>query len=515
MELSSGTKQFIQLILADWKLILFLTTLFGVYFYYTSTFDFFKKKGISYIKPVIFLGNLGPRLTSKISFHEFQLQNYNHFKGQRYGGTFDGRKPVLTILDVDLIKAIMIRDFDHFTDRSTLSGKEAAYIQRSLLNLKGSEWKSVRSTLTPVFSSAKLRHMLPLVQECSQQLVNFLEHYDGKDAEMKQTIGHFTLEVIGECAFGVKCDALTDKNSHFLKVAEKFDYMTKAKRVLVLCSMMLMPELFRLLKVSFLNLESTDELVRILQATKLERRSGKSKRNDFLQLLIDFANTQKNDAGDIKELKHLDDDTIDAQCLLFLIAGYETSSTLLSFAIYTMATRPDLQEKLRVHVIEVTHGKEIDYELLSQLTYLEAFLLETLRMYPPVARVDRTCTKPYTLPNSSVHLDVGDVVSIPIYGIHMDADHYPEPHEFRAERFIGDEKKERPSHLFLPFGAGPRNCIGLRFAMISAKLAMVALLKNYRFSTSPKTENPITFHKRAIFLKPQSGLWIHVEKLKQ
>lgn len=84
-------------------------------------------------------------------------------------------------------------------------------------------------------------------------------------------------------------------------------------------------------------------------------------------------------------------------------------------------------------------------------------------MYPPVARVDRVCTKPYTLPNSSVNLNIGDVIAIPIYGIHMDEDYYPKPHEFRPERFMGDEKKERPSHLFLPFGAGPRNCIGMIF----------------------------------------------------
>lgn len=81
-------------------------------------------------------------------------------------------------------------------------------------------------------------------------------------------------------------------------------------------------------------------------------------------------------------------------------------------------------------------------------------------MYPPVGRVDRVVTKPYQLPGTTIRLDPGDVVAIPIYGIHMDPKYYPEPNEFRPERFMGDEKKNRPAHLFLAFGAGPRNCIG-------------------------------------------------------
>lgn len=515
MEPKDGINYLLNIFLKDWKVVLFLTILFGVYFYYTSTFDYFKKKNIPFMKPAIFLGNLGPRIKGETSFHKFQLNVYNEFKGYRYGGTFEGRRPLLNIIDPDLIKAIMIRDFDHFTDRRTLNSNEPGYLKRSLLNLKGTEWKSVRSILTPVFSSAKLRSMLPLIQECSELLVKFLDDYDGKEVEMKQAIGHFTLEVIGVCAFGVKCDALTDNNSHFHKVAEKFDYMSKMKRAMVFFLLVFIPNLIPWFNITFLNRESTDELVKILNAAKSERRSSNSKKSDFLQILIDTANKERDDLDKSKTSIQLNDDTIDAQALLFLIAGYETSSTLLSFAIHTMATKPDLQEKLREHVKEITEGKEINYEGLSQLSYLEGFLLETLRVYPPVSKVDRVCTKPYTLPNSSVQINVGDIVGIPIYGIHMDPDYYPEPNEFRPERFMGDEKKERPSHLFLPFGAGPRNCIGLRFALITAKSAMVALLKNFKFSACSKTENPVNFDKRALLLKSQSGLWVRVERYKQ
>lgn len=86
MELSGGTKKILAIISDDWKLILILTAIFAFYFYYTATFDYFKKKGISYMKPVILLGNLGPRITASRSFHDYQIDIYNNFKGKRYGG---------------------------------------------------------------------------------------------------------------------------------------------------------------------------------------------------------------------------------------------------------------------------------------------------------------------------------------------------------------------------------------------------------------------------------------------
>nr|QLI62172.1 cytochrome P450 23 [Streltzoviella insularis] len=506
-----GTEKLLFFILEEWKLILLLTIIFALYSYYTSTFDFFEKKGIKYMKPTIFLGNLGPRLFPKKSYYENQLDIYNYFKGSPCGGMFEGTIPILYIFNPDLLKAITIRDFDYFVDRNSLNSNKPRFLSRSLLNLKGSEWKGVRSILTPSFSSSRLKNMLPLLESCSQQMIEYLNKYDNKDVEMKDAMGYYTLETIGVCAFGIKCDALSDENAHFAKVVKKFMDISLPKRIYILLVLMLMPKMIRYLNISFINPEATGELVKMLKATKAERRASNVKRNDFLQLVLDAADEERHENG--KREIHLDDDTIDAQSLLFLIAGYETSSTLLSFAIYVMATKPELQSKLRNHVIEVIKGKDLDYDVLSQLSYLEAFLLETLRMYTPISRVDRVCTKDYTLPMTSIRIKAGDLIALPLCGVHMDPDIYPNPHEFRPERFMGEEKNQRPSHLFLAFGAGPRNCIGSRFAMFSVKLAMVSLLKNFKFTTGPKTEIPVKFNKKRLMLSPENGLWVHVEKL--
>ncbi|XP_026316950.1 cytochrome P450 9e2-like isoform X2 [Hyposmocoma kahamanoa] len=420
-----GTKKILSFVAEDWKLLLFLTILFALYFYYTSTFDFFEKKGVPYLKPTIFLGTLWPRLTGKKSFHDFQLDIYKHFQGQPYGGTFEGRRPSLYVFNPDLIKAVTIRDFDHFVDRNSLNLKEPRYLRRSLLVLKGTEWKAVRSTLTPTFNSLRLKKMLPLMEHSAQKMVEFLKQYDKKDVEMKDTMGHLTLEVIGACAFGIKCDALDDENAHFVKVAEKFNYMTKSKKFLIFFVLIFMPKMFQYLNISLIHRETCEELMGMLKAAKAERRQSGVRRNDFLQLLLDAYEEDKKSGN----MKCLDDDTIDAQALLFLLAGYETSATLLSFAIYTLATHPELQDNLRANIQEETEGKELSYDLLMQLPMLEGFLL------------------------------------------------------------------------------------GLRFAMLSAKTAMVALVKNFKFSTCEKTEKPVKFCTSGMLLKAENGLWVRVEAL--
>lgn len=117
------------------------------------------------------------------------------------------------------------------------------------------------------------------------------------------------------------------------------------------------------------------------------------------------------------------------------------------------------------------------YFFITRICNVNLYLFtETLRLFPPLARVDRVCTKPYTVPGSSIHLEPGNVVAIPLYGIHMDPEYYPEPKEFRPERFMNEEKKDRASHLYLAFGVGPRNCIGKRHNK-------VGIIQNILFST--------------------------------
>nr|CAD7394319.1 unnamed protein product [Timema cristinae] len=144
------------------------------------------------------------------------------------------------------------------------------------------------------------------------------------------------------------------------------------------------------------------------------------------------------------------------------------------------------------------------------------FFLETLRKHPPVGNIDRTCTKAYTIPGTKVHLEKGTKVKIPVYALHYDPKYYPDPHKFEPERFNEENKRKRHTYTYLPFGEGPRMCIGMRFAMMQIKVGLAVLLLNYRFSICPLTKIPIVLEpKHDILAVPKDGLFLKISNRKK
>ncbi|XP_041979466.1 cytochrome P450 9e2-like [Aricia agestis] len=502
---------FISFVIENWLTFGLLTIFLIFYINHITKINHFKNRDIKYIEPNILVGNLWPRLSCKKSYFETQLDIYNHFKGERYAGYFEGSKLVLYILDPDLLKAVMIKDFDYFVNRVAMpSNKRKQYLNRMILDLKNDEWKSVRTLVTPTFSSFRLKNMYPLMQNSSRKLLGYLEKIDCSEVEIKEVMGYYTLDVIGACAFGIDSCFNEETNTDFIKAAKNFNKKSSISNALVKIALLLPPALLQHLNISVFNSDALEVLLGILKQAKADRRSSKIERSDFLQLLIHAAEKEQEEK---KGSIDLDDETIDAQALIFLLAGYETSSTLLSFAIHTLAVQPEIQQRLREHVRDVTGGEDVTYDHLGELDYLEGVLLETSRLYPPFPRIERVCVKPYTLPGTNVRIEVDEILAIPVVAVNTDPNLYPEPDKFIPERFTRETRMKRPSHHYLTFGAGPRNCIGYRFAMLSMKLAMCVLLRNYKFSLCSRTDNPLEIDKAVSYLKVKNGIWVRLDKI--
>ncbi|RZC36133.1 p450 domain containing protein [Asbolus verrucosus] len=161
------------------------------------------------------------------------------------------------------------------------------------------------------------------------------------------------------------------------------------------------------------------------------------------------------------------------------------------------ATNPDIQDKLRdeINTVLAKHNDELTYEGMMEMTYMEQVLHETLREYPPLPLLTRTCTKDYTIPNTSIRIKKGVEVGIPVIAIHTDPEYYPDPMRFDPERFSEENKKMRHTFTWIPFGEGPRLCIGLRFGMLQSKVGLTTLLKNYKIKVSKMTKVPLQFDK--------------------
>ncbi|OBS75727.1 hypothetical protein A6R68_17822, partial [Neotoma lepida] len=167
-----------------------------------------------------------------------------------------------------------------------------------------------------------------------------------------------------------------------------------------------------------------------------------------------------------------------AQTIIFIFAGYDATSTSICFMMYELATHPDVQKKLQDEIDGALPNKApVTYDALMDMEYLDMMVNETLRLYPIAIRLERVSKKDVEI--NGVFIPKGTIVMVPTYPLHRDPKYWPEPEEFLPERFSKENKGSIGPYVYLPFGNGPRNCIGMRFALISMKLAVIRVLQNF------------------------------------
>ncbi|KAM7296238.1 cytochrome P450 3A11-like [Ixodes scapularis] len=261
----------------------------------------------------------------------------------------------------------------------------------------------------------------------------------------------------------------------------------------------------------------------------------KARRDDLLQLMLN-AETEEGAAVNVHKLtvKYDDDvskptDTnlngrrkrvlsnaeVHANAQVFLIAGTETSRTALTFTSYLLAKFQDVQDRLRTEITAVLErdGK-FSYDNVFSMRYLDQVISESLRFYPPVTGfITRTCQHDYEY--NGLKIPAGISVLIPPYQLHHDPNLWTEPEKFDPERFSAENKGSFDPMAFQPFGNGPRNCVGLRFAQLEMKLTLAKMLAKYRFLLDERhvKEDSLKIGSTFIFCYPQEGAWLKVEKI--
>ncbi|PNF31078.1 Cytochrome P450 9e2 [Cryptotermes secundus] len=503
----------------------------------TWTQDHFSKKNVPHLKPVPFFGNVGPLALRMVSFPEFVLDLYNRFKGHKYGGVYEFFNPVFVLRDPELIKMVTVKDFEHFLDRrSPLSEEAEPLFGKGLFNLKGQRWKDMRSTLSPAFTSSKMKSMFVLITECGKQLTDFLEKcINDKNmtiegckieregnilaVEMKDLFTRYTNDVIATSAFGISCDSLNNPRNEFYETGR---YVTNFSgiRAIIFLGYFFSPKLMKLLNMKLMSKTLANFFRSLVHNTISTREEKGIVRPDMIHLLMQAkkGTLQGEDNGTtngkITKPKWEDDD-ITAQVVQFLLAGFDTAATLLYFASHLLAMHPDIQSRLQDEIdqtLKEDRGK-LTYEAVHGMKYLDMVVSETLRLYPPAVLVDRRCVKQYTLPaEPQCTLNPGDCVYIPIYALHHDPDYFPDPEKFDPERFSDENKGNIKTCTYLPFGSGPRNCIGSRFALMEAKIALVQLLSRFNLKVVPKTPIPIKITKKGLNMTVDGGFWLGLEQ---
>ncbi|KZC14255.1 PREDICTED: probable cytochrome P450 6a13 [Dufourea novaeangliae] len=504
---------------------LLLGLFLGVFYYFfTSTFDFWKSRGVPFRKPTVLFGNFAPMLLFRKSLPEGIKEMYEWFRDERFFGVFRVRSPVLILRDPDLIRNICVKNFSSFSNRGIPVNSQDP-LSAHLFNLEGKKWKSLRSKLTPAFSSGKLKRMFYLLAECSEEFRKLIDASSKTDEsiEARELAAKFTIDVIGSCAFGIQMNALTDEESEFHRAAKK---LSKPSYKATLWRMLrtAMPKLYKLLGVQVIDPGVTKFFKDVVSQMIKQRQEHSVKRYDFMDLLIelkekgtlesDIGNGQtcnEEDAETTEEIE-LDENSIAAQAFVFFAAGYETSSNTIAFCLHELALNAEIQEKTRrdIHDAINSRGSKLTYDAIQDMKYLDIVIAETLRKYPPASLLSRRCESQYQIPGTKVEIPSGMRVIIPIYGLHHDPDYYPDPGTFDPERFTEKNKRTRHPYTYLPFGEGPRNCIGIRFALLQIKVGIISFLKNHRVEFCERTTVPIKFSRRSLVTRSEKGVWLKI-----
>ncbi|GIX86655.1 cytochrome P450 3A29 [Caerostris extrusa] len=497
------------------------------YFVWSSSkdYDIWEKKGVPYVKPKPFFGS---------PLHETEVDNYKKY-GRLYG-SFVGSRPYLSVGDPEHLRNILVKDFQFFSNRQGLKTGDKI-TERMLQLLEGEDWKRVRTIVTPTFTTGKIKKgsvlssishllMMSIFTSCSKVLVENFRKYakSGEAVDSKKIYGAFTMDIIASAAFSTKLDSHNDPNNEFVQIARSVFHHFNYRFVFYL----LVPRIMRFFKVPIFPPKGvkffTDVTLRIIQ----ERKRTGQKRNDFLQLLMDTADEIKAE-DNISEksdgtLNNYDTETNDqvfknaqskkatltteeliAQCVIFFLAGFETTASTLSFVSYYLALNPDIQDRLVEELDEAVRAGngELTYEAVQSMKYLDNVISETLRIHPPAVRLDRLTGEDYKLGDTGVVIPKDTVVTVPIYAMHRDPDFFPDPETFKPDRFAAEERSKRNPYTFMPFGAGPRNCVGMRFALVEVKVSLAYVLSNFRIKRCPQTKVPLDYMIGQGLLQPK------------
>ncbi|KAM7331605.1 hypothetical protein ACRRTK_008313 [Alexandromys fortis] len=370
---------------------------------------------------------------------------------------------------------------------------------------KDEEWKRIRALLSPTFTSGKLKEMFPIIEEYGDILVKYLrrEAEKGKPLDMKEVFGAYSMDVITSTAFGVNVDSLNKPKDPFVEKTKnfiRFDFFDPLFMSVVLFPFL--TPMYERLNVSVFPKDSIAFFKNFVERTKENRLNSKQKHLvDFLQLMMNSHNNSK-----VKEShKALSDMEIMAQSIIFIFAGYETTSSTLAFTLYLLATHPDIQKKLQEEIdVALPNKTPPGYDKVMEMEYLDMVLSETLRLYPIANRLERVCKQDVEM--DGVFVPKGSVVMVPLYALHHDPQYWPEPMEFRPERFSKENKGSIDPYVYMPFGNGPRNCIGMRFALMNMKLALTKVLQNFSFQSCKETQAVFITYANTLSLKP--SVWL-------
>nr|WET52702.1 cytochrome P450 [Phaedon brassicae] len=500
-----------------WLAIIALTIF---YYFCVRPMKYWRKIGVHQGHPSWLFGDNSRNIFGLECFITTIDKGYKNAPNKRYFGMYMFVKPLLVVKDPDLIKEITVKAFDNFADHRDLMPAEADPLWgKNLFQLKGEDWRYMRPLMSPSFTSGKIKTMFALMSDCAENLVNYFKNKNETSIELDvlDATTRYTNDVIAKIAFGVSVDSLKNPDNEFFRVARRATDVTSFRVTLSAFASFILPGyLLKMFGLKFFEDDVKNYFSNVLQDSLRMRKNAGTYRSDLIDSLLEAQSAAKKD----KSLRPLDDEDILAQSMIFFLGGFDTVSKLLDFICYELAVNKEVQDRLRKEILDVFRENDgkVTYEATMKMEYMDMVISESLRKWPIMGGIDRICTKSYkidpvTPDEQPVIIEKGTQMWMSVWSIHHDANYFPNPEKFDPERFNEERKKEIYPYSYIPFGSGPRSCIGQRFSLLKCKILLMHILSNFELEPCQKTKIPIGLFKKGFLVNPEVDIIVNMKKI--
>ncbi|XP_077990666.1 cytochrome P450 4F4-like [Glandiceps talaboti] len=380
---------------------------------------------------------------------------------------------------------------------------------------KGKKWFRNRRLLTPGFHFDILKPYVDIFQESTQVMLDMWTSMDHtKSFEISENVSRMTLDSLLKCVCSYESNCQTAGNDEYVQtVCLLTNMFVKRLRFPPYLSDTVFNNSYDGYKFKkacdFVHEKANHVIEERRKQIKQEHHGNLDDRHkrrylDFLDILLNAKDEDGNGLTDTEIRDEVD---------TFMFAGHDTTASGISWCLYNLARHPEYQQKCRQEIDELMDSKEnkiLKWDDLSMMPYTTKCIKESLRLHPPVPWVSRKLTKPLILPDGR-RIPGGHAVGINIFACHHNANVWLDPEVYDPERFSPENTKDRSSHAFIPFAAGPRNCIGQNFAMNELKICVAMTLHRYILSVDVK--RPARQETR-LTLKSKDGIHLYIKSRK-
>ncbi|XP_011362285.1 cytochrome P450 4V2 [Pteropus vampyrus] len=460
---------------------------------------------------------VGHFLQLKLDAREFfqQIINYTEeFRHQPIVKFWFGPMPIVALYNAEAVEVILSSSKQ--IDKSFLYKFLEPWLGLGLLTSTGNKWRSRRKMLTPTFHFTILEDFLDVMNEQANILVKKFEKHVNQEAfNCLFYTALCALDIICETAMGKNVGAQNNNDAEYVRAVSRISVTIHQR--------MKMPWLwfdfsFLLFKVgwehrkslqiihNFTNTVIADRANEIKKEEEFKSEDrdtalSKKKRKAFLDLLLSVTDDQGN------KLSHKD---IQEEVDTFMFEGHDTTAAAINWSLYLLGSYPEVQKKLDDELDEVfgKSDRPATSEDLKKLKYLDCVIKETLRLFPSVPIIVRNLNEDCEI--AGFNIAKGSQMFIIAYALHRDPRYFPNPEEFQPERFFPENMKGRHPYAYVPFSAGPRNCIGQKFAIMEEKTILSCILRHFWVECTQKREELGLVEE--LILRPANGIWIKLKR---